>query len=339
MKLSIIVPVYNMASDDKLTWCMDSLVGQTVTDYEIIAVDDKSTDESYSILKDYESRYPDLVRVYQCPVNLHQGGAKNIGMEHAAGEWIGFMDADDWVTPDCYERMLKLAEETGADMVGCDYCLVDKHTYEQTAGTHNNDASQTGILDEDKYKSLILNTGSLVVKLYKREIVIDCSSRFPEHIFYEDNALAATWVLRAKHFEYIDEPLYFYYQHDSSTVHTISMQRLDDRMSAARIMVDEALKGGYYLRFHEEIEYLFARLFYMNTLMSYMIAVRPRHLKWIRKLGNEMREQFPKFTENRYFVEKVHPEEQKWARIQQKSTTVFMLIYCLKEAYRKHRYK
>lgn len=334
MKLSIIVPVYNMASDDKLTWCIDSLLAQTLSDMEIIAVDDRSTDSSFEILKDYEKKYPEKVRVFQSPVNLHQGGAKNIGMEHASGEWIGFIDADDWVTPDCYERLLKVAEETGADMVGCDYCLVNEHTYVQTAGCHNNDASQTGVLDEERYKNLILDTGSLVVKLYKRNIVIDCPSRFPEHIFYEDNALAATWMLRATHFEYLDEPLYYYYQHDSSTVHTITVERLNDRMAAARIMIEEAKKGGYFQKYHEEIEYLFARLFYMNTLMSYMIAVRPRHMKWIRSLGNEMKEYFPGFTDNKYFKARVHPEEQKWAAMQQGSTVRFMLIYRMKEIYR-----
>ena len=66
MKLSIIVPVYNMAADNKLTWCLDSLINQTISDYEIIAVDDCSTDESMDILRDYEARYPDKFRSVSC---------------------------------------------------------------------------------------------------------------------------------------------------------------------------------------------------------------------------------------------------------------------------------
>lgn len=79
MKLSVIVPVFNMAADDKLKWCMDSLVGQTISDYEIIAVDDCSTDDSLSILQNYKKRYPGKVVVIASPDNRKQGGAKNPG--------------------------------------------------------------------------------------------------------------------------------------------------------------------------------------------------------------------------------------------------------------------
>ena len=79
MRLSIIVPVYNMAADNKLRFCLDSLINQTISDYEIIAVDDASTDESLAILKEYESRYPWKFKAVQSYENLRQGGARNKG--------------------------------------------------------------------------------------------------------------------------------------------------------------------------------------------------------------------------------------------------------------------
>ena len=97
MQLSVIVPVYNMAAEGKLEYCMDSLVNQTVEDMEIIAVDDASTDSSLEILRSYQERYPEKVKVIACSVNRRQGGAKNRGLEAAAGEWVGFVDSDDWV--------------------------------------------------------------------------------------------------------------------------------------------------------------------------------------------------------------------------------------------------
>ena len=97
MKLSIIVPVYNMASDGKLNYCLDSLAAQTISDYEVITVDDASTDESFSILQEYEKKYPGKFKAVHSKVNKRQGGAKNIGLSLAKGEWIGFIDSDDWI--------------------------------------------------------------------------------------------------------------------------------------------------------------------------------------------------------------------------------------------------
>lgn len=85
MKLSVIVPVYNMASDGKLKYCLDSLVNQTVSDYEIIAVDDCSTDDSLAVLRSYEAQYPDRFLVIASPENRKQGGAKNLGLARARG--------------------------------------------------------------------------------------------------------------------------------------------------------------------------------------------------------------------------------------------------------------
>ena len=90
MKLSVIVPVYNMAEGDKLVWCLDSLVNQTITDYEIIAVDDCSTDNSLDILREYEKRYPDKFKVMASRVNKRQGGRKKSGAYPGGGRMDRF---------------------------------------------------------------------------------------------------------------------------------------------------------------------------------------------------------------------------------------------------------
>ena len=207
MKLSVIVPVYNMAAQDKLSWCLESLVNQTLSDYEIIAVDDCSTDGSLAILREYEKKYPGKIQVIVSPVNKKQGGAKNLGLAAARGEWIGFIDSDDWVTHDFYEKLIRRGEETEADIVGCDYHLTGEHSMKIGQIVHNNKKSQTGILTKEKYRSLILDSGSLVVKIYRRHIILDFPNRFPENIFYEDNAISNSWMLRARRFEYLEEPL------------------------------------------------------------------------------------------------------------------------------------
>lgn len=337
MKLSIIVPVYNMAADGKLAYCMDSLVNQTISDYEIIAVDDCSTDDSLAVLKGYEQRFPDKVHVIHSEVNKHQGGAKNIGLRAAKGEWIGFIDSDDWIAPDMYERLIGRAKETGADVVGCDYCLTEEHSMKVGQIVPNNKSSQSGLLDSDKRRSLILDGGSLVVKIFKRSMILEKELWFPENIFYEDNAVGNSYLVLAKHFEYIEEPMYYYYQHDTSTVHTFSEKRCEDRMDAGRLMLQEAKRHGYYEEFVPELEYSFTLLFYINTLFTYMAGVNRKKYGFVRSMGKEMKRTFPDFEKNPYYQERTHEEEKKLIAMQQKSTLFFMLYYKLLWGYRKWR--
>lgn len=335
MKLSIIVPVYNMAADGKLEYCLNSLVNQTINDYEIIAVDDCSTDNSFAVLKDYEARYPEKLRAIHSDVNKHQGGAKNIGLKLASGEWIGFIDSDDWITPDMYERLIRRAEETGADLAGCDYSLTGEHSMKIGRIVHNNKPSQSGILDKEKRKSLILDGGSLVVKIFRRSMIIEHALWFPEDIFYEDNALGNSYLLLAEHFEYIEEPLYYYYQHDTSTVHTISPKRCEDRMEAGRLMLQEAQRHHFMEDYRQELEYSFTLLFYINTLFTYMAGVKPAKYRFVKAMGEEMKRTFPEFQKNPYYLARTHAEEKKLIRMQQKSTLFFMLYYQLLWAYRR----
>ena len=337
MKLSIIVPVYNMAAEDKLKHCLDSLIAQTVTDYEIIGVDDCSTDDSYEILKSYEEKYPDRFRAIHSEVNKHQGGAKNIGIRAAKGDWIGFIDADDWITPDMYEQLIDKAEETGATCVGCDYSLVNDYTFEVGQVVANSCAEQTGVLEPEQKKAIILNCGSLVVKIYKRSIILENDLFFPEDIFYEDNAMGNSYLLTNERYEYIPKPLYYYYQHAESTVHTVDVKRCQDRMVAGRIMIDEAKRLGFYEDYRAELEFRFAELFYVNTLFTYMPCVKPTRLSFVRALSKEMAEYFPDFQSNPYYQERIHAEEKKLIAMAQRSTLYFFVYYKLLWAYRNFR--
>lgn len=337
MKLSIIVPVYNMASEGKLAYCLNSLVNQTINDYEIIAVDDASTDNSFEILKDFEQRFPDRFHAIHSEVNKHQGGAKNIGLRIAKGDWIGFIDSDDWITPDMYEKLIRKAEETGADLAGCDYSLTSEHSMKVGQIVPNNKKEQSGLLNKEKRQSLILDGGSLVVKIFRRSMILENELWFPEDIFYEDNALGNSYLILAKQFAYIEEPLYYYYQHDASTVHTISPKRCEDRMTAGRLMLKEAKRHNFYEEFKPELEYSFTLLFYINTLFTYMAGVDKTRYSFVKAMGKEMKQTFPDFESNPYYQDRTHAEEKKLIRMQQKSTLFFMLYYKLLWAYRKWR--
>lgn len=335
MRLSIIVPVYNMAADHKLEHCMDSLINQTIHDYEIIAVDDKSTDESLQLLCQYEKRCPDKVRVLANTQNLKQGGARNAGLGAACGEWVGFIDSDDWVTHDYYEKLLHKAEMTGADMVGCDYSLVTEYTWRPGRVVKCNEPEQTGVLDRKKHGSLFMRSGSMVIKIYRRSVIVENGLCFPEGIFYEDNCAGPLWSLYFTHFERVEEPLYYYYQHEASTVHEVTEEKCRHRLEAALLLYEECRSRGFLEEYHQEIEYRFTELYYVNTLFSYMLGVRRPGIAFVRELRKGETERFPNFQHNPYYKKNTRQEEQEMISLQARSDLLFYLYYRLKTLVRK----
>lgn len=335
MKLSVIVPVYNMAADGKLKYCMDSLVNQTIDDYEIIAVDDASTDSSWKILQEYERKFTKRCKIIHHEVNKRQGGAKNTGLKAATGEWIGFIDSDDWVAPDYYEKLLRKAEETGADVVGCDYSLVEKHTFEIGQVVQNNTPDQTGVLDHEKHGKLLMRFGSMVLKIYHHSVIQKNGLMFPEGMFYEDNCAGPLWSCYFTHFEKVEEPLYYYYQHQVSTVHHITEAKCEDRMKAAELLYQECEKRGLLEQYHTELEYRFSELYYVITLFSYLSGVKHAKLSFVKRLRAGMEKHFPDFEKNPYYIKNTGKEEQELIAMQGKSDLKFFLYYKLKQAVRK----
>lgn len=338
MDLSVIVPVYNMAGDGKLAFCLQSLVDQTMESMEIIAVDDASTDGSLEIMREFERKYPGRVVAIASPENRRQGGARNLGLKAAQGKFIGFMDSDDWASPDAYEAMYQLAMRTGADVVGCDLCRVREHTMIPTEREACNDVSQSGVMDREKRRAYLLKPGPVVTKIYERHVFFEPEFQFPEHMAYEDNASFVELGMRIRHYEHLPEAKYFYYQREDSTTHSVSMKQCEDRLESMRIMLRQAKENGSLEAFPEEIEYVFTNLFYRITLFSYMQSDLKKDASFLRKMGREVLETFPHFRENPYYLKNVDREEKKYVDLQLFSTPLFLYYYRLKRLYRKIRY-
>ncbi len=337
MKLSIIVPVYNMAAGGKLSFCIRSIAAQTCKDFEIIAVDDASTDNSFQMLQKLQEEFSEILRIYSLPENRKQGGARNFGMQKAKGEWIGFVDADDWIAPDMYQKMLEKAEKSGADVVGCNYSICYEQNMQVGVMIQNNNEKQTGKLNEAKYKELVLHPGSMVIKIYKREIIFEKELFFPEHIFYEDNAMAPLWMLQAKHFERVAEPLYYYYQVNTSTVHHVTREKCEDRMTAMDYLLQKMKEFDLFDTYQEELEYKFAELYLKNTIFGFMQEGLKGAFSFAKKIQKGMHMNFPNFQNNRYYQTNTNEEEKRLLSYLMKSPVYFVLYYRMLWAYRKIR--
>lgn len=334
MLLSIIVPVYNMAQDDKLKHCMDSLLNQEFTDYEIIAVDDKSTDDSVDILREYEAANPDKVKVLLNSENMRQGGAKNHGLKAATGTWVGFIDSDDWIHPSMYKKLIDKADATGADLVGCDYTIVDHYTFDVGKNVINNTSEQTGVLDRDKHGKHIMSPGSMVVKIYKRQVIVDNNLTFPEHIFYEDNCAGPLWSMYFNHFERVDEPLYYYLTVGDSTTHHVTWDKCEDRIKAGNELLKEARARGLFDTYAKELEGQYASIDYAGTLFSYMYSAKKRSASKTGYLKKLILKEFPDFRENEYFNKSIVGENRKLIDLHMKNNLLFFTYYVLLFWYR-----
>ena len=117
-KVSVIVPVYNV--EQYVEKCLETLVNQTIEDIEIIVVNDGSTDNSKNIIKKYVEKYPKKV-IYLEKENGGLSDARNYGIPYANGEYIAFLDSDDYIVLDTYKEMYKIAKKENSDMVECDF--------------------------------------------------------------------------------------------------------------------------------------------------------------------------------------------------------------------------
>ena len=116
-KISVIVPVYN--KEAYLRECVDSILSQDYQNMEVILVDDASTDNGATrdLIVDYEQRFPDTIMAVFLEQNLRQGGARNVGVSYAGGEYLTFCDADDWILKETLEHCYRAAKEYNADVV------------------------------------------------------------------------------------------------------------------------------------------------------------------------------------------------------------------------------
>ncbi|MDD3660824.1 MAG: glycosyl transferase family 2, partial [Lachnospiraceae bacterium] len=198
----------------------------------------------------------------------------------------------------------------------------------------NNDDSQTGILTSEKYKSLILRPGSMVIKVYKRSVIEANHLRFPEGIFYEDNCASPIWMMCFKQFEKVNEPLYYYYQHEASTVHVVSEERCHHRMKSMELLLDEAKKRGFYEIYKKELEFRFSELYLKNTLFSYMQGIQKKQMRLLKELVAGIKKSFPEFEQNEYYVSGTDDEQRKLLHMFMKSEYIFMVYYELLQFYR-----
>lgn len=219
IKVSIIVPVYNV--EDYLKKCLVSLANQTLDNIEIIAINDGSTDNSLEILYEFEKKYNNIIIINK--ENGGQSSARNLGLKHAKGEYIGFVDSDDFIDENMFFELYKIAKIYGLDIAHCNYI----NWYgESSSKNYPYDFlnKETEVMSGKKYFQLDPSV-SVCDKIFKRSFLEKINFKFENGIYAEDALLLPQVFYYARRVKYINKYLYYYRRRNASTCNPVKIDQ------------------------------------------------------------------------------------------------------------------
>lgn len=291
IKVSVIVPVYNV--EKFIDKCLNSLVKQSLKEIEVIVVNDGTKDNSQKIVDKYVKKYPDKIKSY-IKENGGQGSARNYGLKKASGEYIGYVDSDDFVEKDMYKKLYNKAKENNYDIVVCgNYNVSEDYQNKNIDAFINN------------YNTDLENIffGKMAVwnKIYKRDILIKNKLEFKEKVWYEDLAFTLKAIMNSNTFAFIDEPLYDYLIREGSTMNNSNVQRnleILDAFNDILSYIQHNKKEEYF----SKIEFLAIDHIYISAIVRVLKAEADDKVKreTINKLIDYMNKKFPNYKNNKY---------------------------------------
>lgn len=257
-KISIIVPIYN--AEKYLRRCLDSLVNQTMKEIEIILVNDASPDSSDRIMEEYRRRYPEQIHCIYHERNLGPGGGRNTGIRAAKGEYVLFVDSDDYVDITICEKLYRVAREKNSDSVSCEYRT------EQKGNCREVDLFSSQVMGDLDYEKrrLLMSIHSVAphAKIVRKSIIVENNLYFPEHIKFEDLAIVPLWWVYIKRYDEVKEPIYYYMRHENSVTCTKNSTEYYDLFEkVSKYIYQQFINRGLQKEYRECIDNILLRAF------------------------------------------------------------------------------
>lgn len=289
-KFSIIVPVYN--TEKELPRCLDSLVGQTFSDIEIIVVNDGSPDNSKAVIDEYEIRYPQIIKSFT-QENRGQSAARNLALKNASGEFVFFVDSDDYIDKDACEKTYAYASENDLDIVCFDVFTEIGSTV--VGGDH------CSISDRDLSVQYVLNEASPCNKIIRRSILSDNGLFFLEDHIYEDLQLIPRLALYTDKIGYMRDGFYHYVIRQGSTMRQKVYTKKLESIYYVMESLKEAFKGS---RFEREgvVEYMFIE--HLLHLAVYRYLDYAEGKADIKRIAGIMKKEYPRWRRNKFYSRK-----------------------------------
>ena len=291
IKVSIIVPFYNV--ENYIEKCLKSLVNQTLEDIEILLVNDGSQDGTKEIAKQFVEKYPNKI-IYLEKENGGLSDARNYAIPHAKGEYIAFLDSDDYVETNMYEEMYNKAKKEDLDYVECDFLWeYPNKTLESKGKQYNN-----------KKEMFIYTRVVTWNKLIKREIVQDNHLEFPKGYRYEDVEFFYKLLPLIHHYGIVEKPFIHYVQRENS-ISNVQNTRTKEIIDVLGHVIDYYKRNQLFDEYKEEIEYTYTRYILCSSMLRMVMIENRKERKEIINLAwKSLNTQFTNWKENIYLKEK-----------------------------------
>lgn len=300
--VSVIVPVYNQERTGFLVPCVDSLVNQSLKNIEIICVDDASTDHSLEVLQQYATTYSNIT-VIAMTKNSRQGTARNRGIEVAKGDYISFVDSDDCLEIDFYEKMYQVAKENDCDAVESSFQYINEQGIPSDEISTPHGESQNSInLNNNNIDYFILNHGMIWSYLFKTEIITKNKIRFPERTRFEDTPTFIEIISKLNRMGFCPEAKYFYRLNSASTNATTpnDMEALSNRIKTADLIIDSSKKSGFYYEHKEALDFYYLKVAVINTLYAISKSSLNFNKRELKKISEHAKCKIAYSTNNQY---------------------------------------
>ena len=289
MKVSVIVAVRNAQAD--LFRCVSSLVEQTLEDIEILLVDDASTDDSRAMMLDYESQFPEMIRCICLDERVYAGGARNVALAQAKGEYIAFVGSNDYVEPEMCEDLYFAA--AGADICGADY-------WKEIAGVRKEVYTNYGPdteMNEAKKEGFLSGCGYFGTRIYRRAFLEENNIRFPEGTYYEDNFFIFMTTLYAKSIVKTDSRYY----HLCRDPENVPMANRFQRLNIPPMIMRACKESGLYEEYRDLVDYKYIAMQMGNIrTLCLRFALSPG-AKYLPQIAKDIRRDCPKFSRSKYY--------------------------------------
>lgn len=302
MKISVIIPCHNV--ENYLPRCVESILGQSIgiEMLEIILVNDASTDGTWNLIESYKDQYPTTVIGINLQENIRQGGARNRGLEVATGECITFVDSDDWIEPDMYEKMYEKMVTYRCDLVFCRN-VRDDGVMTQFA-KETGDKSRLLVIDSEEKREEFIAANLVGVgvwdKLYRRELIFNPNLKFIERMAYEDICWGALVYLYTRRIYILEERLYHYYVNPESTVLKKNMPYHFDIFKVNLIKWEEYVKRGALKKYPEAVKYDFLLTYYIAGMKMLALRFDETPYDMVYELQETTKQIVPDYRENKY---------------------------------------